>query len=256
MSSNPSTPEPSGPPVSETAPGGTAAIGETNQGWTTPRTIATVFAGIGAFVGLLLVLAGVALVSLHAFARDDDGFYKSGNEQLQSDNYAVAVDHIDLGGALAGPDPTDFVDDFRIEAESQTGEPVFIGIGPTSQVDRYLQNVAYSEVVELDGRDVRYRQRPGDERPAAPGSEQFWVASSEGAGEQRVVWDVESGVWSVVVMNADAARSVDVDASVGVQIGWLIWAGIGLGVIGLVLLGGCVVAIIVVTNRAATPSST
>jgi hypothetical protein len=38
-------------------------------------------------------------------------------------------------------------------------------------------------------------------------------------------------------MNADASRGVAVDAEAGVRIGWLLWAGLDLALVGLLIAG-------------------
>ena len=45
---------------------------------------------------------------------------------------------------------------------------------------------------------------------------------------QRLQWDLESGQWAVVVMNADGSRGVGADASVGVKSDWVLPVGLGL----------------------------
>jgi hypothetical protein len=52
---------------------------------------------------------------------------------------------------------------------------------------------------------ARYRREGGEQRPAAPAVQAFWVAAAEGAGRQTVSWQVDGGEWAVVVMNADAS---------------------------------------------------
>jgi hypothetical protein len=62
----------------------------------------------------------------------------------------------------------------------------------------------------------------------------------------------------VVVMNADGAADVAVEADVGVKIGWAVWAGIGLLVVGLLMTAGAVAVILLVGRRAdrgATPTT-
>ena len=46
----------------------------------------------------------------------------------------------------------------------------------------------------------------GADRPAAPQEQSFWVASTSGAGEQTLRWDVQDGDWRAVVMSADGGR--------------------------------------------------
>ena len=52
-------------------------------------------------------------------------------------------------------------------------------------------------------------------------------------------------------MNADAGRGIDADASVGIEISWLIWVAIGFAVVGFLLAAIGVVLIIVISRHAA-----
>jgi hypothetical protein len=89
-----------------------------------------------------------------------------------------------------------------------------------------------------------------------PGQQDFWVAESEGSGEQALTWDAEFGRWTVVVMNADAARGIDVEADAGVKLDWAIWAGLGMFVVGVLMSAGAVVVILLIGRRADGESAT
>ena len=60
-----------------------------------------------------------------------------------------------------------------------------------------------------------------------------------------MTWEVESGDWTVVLMNADATRGVDLDARLGIKTDWLLPALIGIAAAGLVLLAGGTTLILV-----------
>ena len=51
-------------------------------------------------------------------------------------------------------------------------------------------------------------------------------------------------------MNADAARGIDVEADAGVKLGWVIWAGLGMFVVGLLMSAGAIVVILLIGRRA------
>ena len=77
---------------------------------------------------VLLTLGGAALIGVHAFARDDDGYYSTETEQLISDGYAVSTAEVDLAGDGNGFGVEDLGASLRVNAESVGGQPVFIGI--------------------------------------------------------------------------------------------------------------------------------
>jgi hypothetical protein len=126
----------------------------------------------------------------------------------------------------------------RLSADPATDEPVFIGIGPEDEVARYLDDVAHAEITDLrfDPFRVSYRNTDGGSPADPPGDETFWAAEAEGPDVQTLEWDLESGEWAVVIMNADGSAGVGVDASAGVKVDWLLPVGIGL-LVGAAVLG-------------------
>jgi hypothetical protein len=235
----------------------TAPPGAGNTGWTAGRVVAVVLGSIAALIALALLLGGAALIAAHAGARDSDGYYTTGTERLATATYALTAEDIDLGSDAADVVPKDVLGRIRIRAERPGGQPVFVGIGPEREVDAYLRGVAHAEVDDLD--PPRYRNSGGGAPRRPPSAERFWVASTEGSGRQAVSWEVEGGQWTIVAMNADAARRVVIDADVGAKVGWFLGVGIGMVVVGLLLLAGGMTLIVVAGRRAsrahAPPSS-
>jgi hypothetical protein len=58
------------------------------------------------------------------------------------------------------------------------------------------------------------------------------VASTRGSGEQTLEWEPEDGDWRAIVMNEDASRVVSAEMSIGAELDWALWIGIGLLVAG------------------------
>jgi hypothetical protein len=216
--------------------------------WTAGRIVGMVFTSIGGLIGLALLLGGIALLAAYAFARDDDGYFKTDRTQLGSPAYAIATGHIDLGDASTDWAPGDVLGKVRIRAEGD--HPVFVGIGSDDDVDRYLDGVGYDELTNFGHGDPKYEAHRGGAPGTPPGKQDFWVAQAEGPGEQTLNWDVEFGDWTAVLMNADAARGVDVEADAGVKLDWAIWVGVGLLVVGLLMSAGAVALILLISRRA------
>jgi hypothetical protein len=212
-----------------------------------------VLATLAGLIGIVIMLAGLALIAAHSFARDDDGHYTTDREALRTPSYAIVTGDIDLGTDPADWIPEELLANVRIRAEGEDGRPIFLGIGRDRDVDRYLAGVRHAELTDFVDGEPRYRPYPGGAPRRPPGAEDLWVAESQGPGEQVVDWDAESGVWSVLVMNADAAAGVAVQADAGAEIGWLIWAGIGLTVVGVLLTAAGVILIVVIGRRARGP---
>ncbi len=229
---------------SSTAP----APAQPGSNWTAGRVIGMVFTSLGGLIGLALLVAGVTVLAAYAFARDDDGYFNTDRQQLESASYAITSEKIDLGADEVDWAPHGILGDIRVQAESD--RPVFIGIGPDSDVDRYLDGVAHDELVDFHGDQPEFDVQRGRAPRTPPDKQDFWVARSEGTGEQSLVWDAEFGRWTAVVMNADAGRGVDVEADVGVKLGWAIWAGLGLVLVGLLMSAGAVIVILLIGRSA------
>jgi hypothetical protein len=238
------------PATSNTA----ASPARPESNWTASRVIGMVFASIGGLVGLALLVGGIAVLAAYAFGRDDDGYFNSDRKPINSATYAITTDDIDLGADEADWAPDKILGNVRIQVEGD--KPVFVGIGSDDDVDRYLGAVAHDELIDFHGDDAELDLHEGRAPRAPPGEQDFWVAKSEGSGEQALTWDAEFGRWTAVVMNADAGRGINVKADAGVKLGWVIWAGLGMFVVGLLMTVGAVVVILLIGRRAGRDSAT
>jgi hypothetical protein len=215
-----------------------------------------VLGSILALIGLIGVLGGAALTWAATTQRDAAGFFHTDTERFSAGTYAITSEDEDFGtGIRPGEQGVDVGDLFRVRFRAAPGEravPVFVGIGRTADVERYLRGVAHDVVrdVDLDPFSVDYRTVTGSRRPDDPGDQDFWVASSGGPGRRTVVWEPKAGNYTVLVMNADASRGVSADVSVGVEVQHL-WAIIaGVFVVGVILLAGGVAMIVAAGHRA------
>ena len=218
------------------------------SGWTAGRVIAMVFGSIGGLIGLALVVGGIAVIVAYAIGRDDDGYFNSDRKELKSASHAVTTGEIDLGADELDWAPSKILGNVRLQVDSE--KPVFVGIGTQEDVTRYLAGVSHDELVDFNRDQPELDLHGGGAPRAPPRDRSFWVASSEGRGEQSVTWDAEFGRWAVVVMNADGSRGIDIEAKAGVKVSWVIWAGIGMLVVGLLLTVGAVFVILLVGRRA------
>ena len=191
---------------------------------------------VGAVVGLAAVAAlGAAGTGLwaHTSKRDGSGFYTTHAHRYATDTSALATAKVDVAG-----DVPDWVfDKFRIRVEPADGRRIFVGVGRSDDVTRYLAGVAHAEVsdVDLDPFDATYVSRRGTRSATPPASRTFWDASASGKGVQDLVWKPHKGDWSVVVMNTDGSAGVAADVSVAAKAQLVLWASIGAAVLGLAL---------------------
>lgn len=198
-------------------------------------------------VGFGLATGGGALLAAHAFARDAHGYYTAPTERFATDT-AVLTAQADLGGPPGEHDwlPIEHVGTLRLRVTGPEGRALFVGIAPTSAVDGWLDGVAHEQVTDVDYAPFRSKQErvPGRLTATPPADQPFWVASDEGIGTRTARWDIESGDWSLVVMNADGTPGVSARVQVGAKSGLLCPIGVGLAVAGLVaLIGGALVLV-------------
>lgn len=195
-----------------------------------------------ALVGLGLIGAGASLGWATATQRDDTGFFTTSTERFASDSHAITSEEIDLGR----PGPDDWWAErslaaVRITAADTTDGELFVGIGRHVDVEAYLAGVRHDEVTNVEFRpfsaDYRRENPAGTAIPTPPQDETFWVAQASGATTQSVTWELESGDWAIVVMNADGSANVSADVELGGRLKGLVPIAIGLGVAGVVLLG-------------------
>jgi hypothetical protein len=206
----------------------------------------------GAITGLLaaglLAVGGAALWG--ESEKDGDGYLAADGHRFAASTHALASESldIDLDGAGWLMDRED-VGDVRLEVAPHGDEPVFVGIGPTDQVSRYLSGVAHTSVSDVDSWpfEASYDESrvAGDRKPAPPGEQRIWAASVQGAGTQTLKWDVEDGDWSVVVMNADGSHGVDAEVEAGAKVPFLAevgWTAAGTGAFLLIAATALLVA--------------
>jgi hypothetical protein len=226
--------DPGAPAQDEVAPApletGTGAA--RGGGWSGGRIA---LLAVGALTGLIAlgVLTGGAAALVVDRTQREDGFVTSPSHRFVTPTYGLVSETADLDG----PDWAwkDLVGTVRIQGRSD--DPVFLGIGPDADVERYLADVGH-EVVHDIGHNIggdENDRRPGGAPATPPGEQTFWAASAQGTGRVNLDWDPENGHWAVVVMNADGSRFVDATLSIGAELDALPWVGVSLLGVGLLL---------------------
>jgi hypothetical protein len=205
--------------------------------WTASRVAALV-------IGALLVLISLAFLGGGGTAlwadrtQRDAGYVTTDVHEFSTSGSALATVRTDLGSAgigwLYAPDLLDRVR-IRVTPVS-SGAPLFVGIGPSVEVDRYLAGVGrtvisdfWTDKVEVEG---------GGTPASAPETQGFWVASSTGAGTRTLNWEPTDGSWTVVVMNADGGPEIAVKADLGARMPALPWIAVGTLAAGIVFAAG------------------
>ena len=205
--------------------------------------IALVILGsIVALIALGLLAGGGVLMWADRTQRDTAGYLTSPSTRLTTASYAIAA--TDLNVATDAPGwhvPNGALGSVRVVATAGTASPLFIGIAPSADVQRYLDGVAYDQLQGFMGTSggPDYLPHSGG-APASPASQTFWKAHVSGSGTQSLTWNPANGHWAVVLMNADGSQTVAADVSVGATAPFLFALALG------VLIGGGVALLVAI----------
>ena len=153
-----------------------------------------------AVIALAPLLGGGFLLWANGTQRDDDGYFTTSTERFETDHvgHHLRADRPRLGplddrAACSFGDTT-----VRLQVQSTSERPAFVGIARQDDVDRYLAGVAHAELQRRAGaalrRPVPLRRRHGAglpagravdlgrRRPRAPGSSRSSGSSSRVGG--------------------------------------------------------------------------
>jgi hypothetical protein len=223
-------PPPAAPPderVQQPAPSAPGAGGPTGR-WTGGRVTALVLGCVVLLFAGGLGTGGVALGVIDQTQRDSEGFLMSDSVSLVNNGFAIASDSVDLSDGGPAGVPGRLLGDARLVVTPSGEDPVFVGLARTSDADVYLSGVQHATVVDFgEGAVPRYRETAGGPPEAPPADAGIWEAAVSGPGTQTLTWHVESGDWTVVVMNENAAAPVAANVAVGGTVpvlGWVVSA--------------------------------
>jgi hypothetical protein len=194
------------------------------------KVILIVLGAVGTLISLGVIAIGAGLLALTG----GDGFIGSGIHDVHTDTHAlvseprlISNDRGEVGGLVT------------LKFEVTSDKPVFLGVGPTAAVDRYLAGADVDEVTDFHASpfalDTVRRGTPDAEPAGPPDAETFWVAKAGGTSA-TVVWPVSGGSYRFVLMSADGAAGVTVRAGFSARVPFLRTLGkwfVGGGVVGL-----------------------
>ena len=189
---------------------------------------------VGSFLvvfALGLLAAGGAAMWADQTQRDAAGYVHFGTGQYRTGAYALSTQRLELDWhGISQIRPSTILGTVRIRVipTSSTGAKgkLFVGIGPSSDVARYLAGVRYATVDDLGDTHIS-RVIPGGAPKSPPGHQDFWVDTAVGTGPQTLRWPIQSGAWRVVAMNASGRPGLALRADVGATIPALFWVGVG-----------------------------
>lgn len=220
-------------------------------------TVAVVLGALLLLPSLGLLAGGVAALWADQTQRDDAGYVTSSSASLETSTRALVTEPWELD--LQGPNHEwlrDMVGDVRLRVTGTSGEALFVGVGPTAEVEAYLADVGHAVVREIRGSDdVRYQQRTGG-AVQPPTEQSFWTVSDVGIGTRSLLVPTDDGRWTAVVMNPDGSRGVSVRADVGATVPGLPGLAGALVVAGVLFAVGAAVLLAVGARQLSGPRST
>lgn len=225
-------------------------------GWTGGRITALVIGVLLALVSLCLLGGGGTALWADTTQRDAAGYLTTSAHEFATAGSALASERIDLGSAGTGWLYTPaLAGTVRIRVTPVHASPaLFVGIGPSGDVDRYLAGVGHTLIADLWTNKVQ--AIGGGALRSAPGTQTFWAASTTGPGPRALRWDPGNGSWTVVVMNANGRPGIHVRADLGATYPSLLPIAVGLLAAGAVLGAGAALLITAATRRRASRAST
>jgi hypothetical protein len=178
-------------------------------------------------LGLFATVGGVALVSLVGA----DGSIGLAPTRLIGSGYAITLPQVDVPSLPDGQH-------VRLDVSLQQGDrPLFLGIGPTSDVDAYLRDVPIDVIEQIDQPGAASTSPVnGNAQPAAPEAQPFWAITATGDAPS-ISWAAQPGEWTLVVMSTPPRRPVNVTASGSVTLPILGPLGFVLLAIAVAVLG-------------------
>lgn len=201
-------------------------------------------------LGWATIAAGAIAVGANTMGRDGSGYLMSDATAWTSPGYAVQSDRVLMhGGPMGFMVPHRMLGQFRATAVPTSDVGVFIGIGPSRDVNRYLRHVARTTVADPYDDPATSRFVDGGSPRVAPADADFWVASAGGSGPQELTWDPVPGSWRLVVMNASGTTPVAADIAVGAEMPVLRAVGPALIFVGVLLLVGAALGGLVCVRR-------
>ncbi len=207
--------------------------------WGPRRVAAVVLASLGGLIALVAIAAAGTGIVLDQTQRDASGYLMTPARAYSTSTYALVSAGYRGGTSNEWFVARELLGTVRIRVAAT--RPVFVGIAPESDVQRYLGSVARAQGSQFDARSSDFLVRPGGPPSSPPAAERFWSASASGAGGTTLTWVPQAGNWRIVLMNADGTRAVNANVSVGARLPHLLTIAIavlGGGILLLLLSGG------------------
>lgn len=212
------------------------------------RLVPLIIGALLALLGLPLLLGGLGLGWALGTQRDQGGFFATPERQYTTSTVALTSSDITFGEI--GPEQwwaDHQVAAIRVSATRDDNADVFVGVGPTAEVDRYLGTASYDEISDITDTPFDYTlTRRGSEGTLTgpPSAQTFWTAQTSGPGNHTLTWDLAPGTYTAVVMNADGSPGITADLTAAARVDLLVPLAWTLGVTGtLLIVGGALLVV-------------
>ncbi len=224
------------------------------------KILLLVFGIIILLISMALIAAGGTLLWVNSRYIDSEGYLTSDTLHIERDSHAVVAGPIELdAAALTVLRSIGVITIFEFEGENNdASKQIFMGVADEVELENYLDNVEYDEIDNigfgwrLNFDRTAYINHPGDDQPSLPASESIWAASAGGTASETLVWETRAGSYSLVMMNDDGSRGVDLDMIFKAKIPSIVGFGVGVLVSGIVLLAVASLMIFLAVRRKAT----
>lgn len=191
-----------------------------------------------ALPGIGMLLGGAGLAAVHAWGRDDAGYYGWSLRTVQTPTVAVTAEDVivDYGPAPERWIAEQFAVDVRVRVTpTDPGQAIFAGVADQGDVATYLAGTAHDRITRIDRDAPHYARVSGDEEIAPPTEQTFWTARTSGTGTQDLEWELTGGSWAIVLMNADGSPGVATGVQLGARADFVLPLALTLLGIGLVV---------------------
>lgn len=224
------------------------------------KILLLIFGIIILFISLGFIAGGGILLWANATYVDSAGFLTSDTLHIRRDSYAVVTGPIEIDEvALRVLKSIGVITVFEFHGmNNNPSKQIFMGVADKVVLENYLNNVEYDEITSIDFDwslsfdEVTYINHPGYYEPSAPASESIWAVSVVGTASETLVWETEAGSYSIVMMNDDGSKDVNLDIIFKAKIPSIVGYGAGLLAAGIILLVLAGLMVFVAMRRPAT----
>lgn len=219
------------------------------------KVLTIIFGVFFLLLGISLTISGIAIFAVSSIYTDGDGYLTTPQYQLsQPGSVAITMSHIDIN--IKDTTPQWIQNDLGkfVKLRITLSDPsYFIGIGNSTQVEKYLSNVTYTEINNFDLKTgITYKSPTNPTSTADLSTNKPLNETSflwDAIGQQSVLnWAPKKGSWTIVIMKIDGTKGIDVGVKAGVKIPLLTAIAMFLVVFGMMFVILALVMFVIITR--------